>query len=79
MRNFIGFLLLSGIVLTTGCVVIPAQHAGIGFYGPFPAIYVEGHRGYSDRRGYDDRGDDHRHYDDDVYRDRRDRWHQQDH
>lgn len=75
MRYLIGFLMLSGVVLVSGCVVVPAQRAGVGFYGPFPAVYVEGHRGYSGRGGYGDRGDDRRHYDDDGDRRGRDRWH----
>ncbi len=71
MRMLISLLMLSGIALTSGCVVVPAQQAGIGFYGPFPAVYVEGHRGDSDRRYYDDRGHDHRYHDDDGRHDGR--------
>ena len=65
MRLLICSLVLSGIVLVSGCVVVPGDRAGLGFWGPIPAIYVPDYHGrYDGGRGYDDRGYDRRRYED---------------
>ena len=73
MRHLIRLLMLSSVALASGCVVVPAQQAGIGFYGPFPAVYVESHHRHYERRDYD-RG----RYDNDGRYDERSRKHHRD-
>ena len=78
MRHLIRLLMLSGVALASGCVVVPAQQAGIGFYGPFPAVFVESHQRHYERRDYDDRDSDRGRYDDDGRYDERSRKHHRD-
>ncbi len=78
MRLFILLLILSGTALASGCVIVPSDYPAIGFYGPFPAVFVPQHHDRNVRaRDYDDRDYDRRRYDEGGrlyrrYRDQRD-------
>ncbi len=63
MRVLLFTLTLVGTALASGCVVVPSDHPAVGFYGPFPAVFVpdDDHRG-RDRRDYDRRDYDSRNY-----------------
>jgi hypothetical protein len=72
MSPLIRLLILSGVTVMSGCVVVGGAGPAVGFYGPFPAIYVPGHTG-DGRRGYDR---DHRER---VYRDDNEQGDRQEH
>ena len=65
MRFWTLSVIPTGTVLVSGGVVVPSNGNGIGFYGPFPAVFVAEDRGYYGReRGYERRRyDDRRHHD----------------
>ena len=69
MRFLIRSLILSAMVLVSGCVIVPADYPAIGFYGPFPAVFVP-HDHYPGGHDYDARSNGRGRYDDERRYDR---------